>query len=82
MRSPALLKTELRLALPRSITLDGRTVVDLWGGLADSASGQAWTQDTIVPVFSVSKGVAAICVVATGHPRIDRPGRPCRTLLA
>lgn len=59
-----------------SVTLDGRTVVDLWGGLADSASGQAWTQDTIVPVFSVSKGVAAICVlqlVTQGLIDLDAP---------
>lgn len=38
----------------------GRKVVDLWGGLADHVSGRPWRRDTIVSVFSSTKGVTAI----------------------
>jgi CubicO group peptidase (beta-lactamase class C family) len=35
-------------------------VVDLWGGLADRTTRTPWQQDTIVCVFSSTKGVTAI----------------------
>ena len=38
----------------------GEPVVDLWGGVAQPASGAPWTRDTIVGVFSATKGVTAI----------------------
>jgi CubicO group peptidase (beta-lactamase class C family) len=44
------------------VYLDGRPVVDLWGGFADVRTGRKWAADTIVPVFSSSKGVTAVCV--------------------
>lgn len=37
---------------------DGQAVVDLWGG--ESRPGMPWDPRTVVPVFSVSKGIAAI----------------------
>ncbi len=40
----------------------GELVVDIWGGLADQASGRPWQQDTTSVVFSTSKGVAATCL--------------------
>ena len=43
-----------------SVWRDGRPVVDLWGGLADPA-GRPWASDTIVIIFSCTKGVTAIC---------------------
>ena len=42
------------------VYLDGHKVVDLWGGCADPASGRPWAEDTIVTVFSSTKGVTAI----------------------
>ncbi len=33
---------------------DGRPVVDLWGGIADAASGRAWKRDSVVMVFSTT----------------------------
>jgi CubicO group peptidase (beta-lactamase class C family) len=39
---------------------DGRLTVDLWGGLADRDAGRPWSRDTIVIVFSSTKGVTAI----------------------
>ncbi len=39
---------------------DGQPVVDLWGGHCDLAGTQAWTADTLVNVYSTTKGPAAI----------------------
>jgi CubicO group peptidase (beta-lactamase class C family) len=39
---------------------DGRPVVDVWGGVADRASGRPWARDTIVIIFSCTKGVTAL----------------------
>ncbi len=43
------------------ITLEGQTVVDLWGGIARPATNEPWTQDTISLVWSCTKGVTALC---------------------
>jgi CubicO group peptidase (beta-lactamase class C family) len=43
------------------VYVDGRPVVDLWGGFADATVGQQWRDDTVVPVFSCTKGVTATC---------------------
>jgi CubicO group peptidase (beta-lactamase class C family) len=42
------------------VMLDGAVVADLWGGLA--TAGTPWTADTLVNVFSVGKGLLAVCV--------------------
>ncbi|HWC36876.1 MAG TPA: serine hydrolase domain-containing protein [Acidimicrobiales bacterium] len=39
----------------------GRKVVDLWGGIADPATGRPWEEDSIVLVFSTTKGATALC---------------------
>jgi CubicO group peptidase (beta-lactamase class C family) len=44
------------------VYVDGRAVVDLWGGFADLAGGRYWEADTPVIVFSATKGVTAACV--------------------
>jgi len=41
---------------------DGRKVVDLWGGYRDGTTREPWEQDTIVNVFSTTKGVASLAV--------------------
>jgi CubicO group peptidase (beta-lactamase class C family) len=43
---------------------DGRPVVDLWGGLRDAARRLPWERDTLVPVFSTTKGVSALVLAA------------------
>lgn len=40
----------------------GRKVVDLWGGYCDSARTRPWTHDTLVNVWSTTKGVTALAV--------------------
>jgi CubicO group peptidase (beta-lactamase class C family) len=46
----------------------GRLVVDLWGGYRDIAGEQAWEEDTLVMVYSTSKGLAAM-TLALAHSR-------------
>ena len=44
-----------------SIVVDGRCVVDLWAGHADQAKTRPWNRDTIVNVWSTTKGLCAMC---------------------
>jgi CubicO group peptidase (beta-lactamase class C family) len=46
-----------------TVIVDGRPVVDLWGGWADVARSRAWRKDTLVNVFSVGKAFAGMCVL-------------------
>ena len=41
-------------------TLEGETVVDLWGGWADEAKTRPWEKDTIVNVYSTTKTMTAL----------------------
>lgn len=43
-----------------ALTVDGRMVVDLWAGAADR-EGRPWQADTIVNVYSTTKGLTALC---------------------
>ena len=55
---------------------EGRTVVDLWGGWRDQHRGRRWEADTLVPVFSTTKGMCA-AAMAVAHSRgmfqLDEP---------
>lgn len=54
----------------------GRKVVDLWGGIADPATGRPWEQDSIVLVFSSTKGATALCanmLAERGDLDVDAP---------
>ncbi|MGW2645822.1 serine hydrolase domain-containing protein [Streptomyces sp. NPDC001393] len=44
-----------------AVTVDGATVVDLWGGSADAAGTRPWERDTLVNVWSTTKGPVALC---------------------
>src|SRR5687768_16649831 len=46
----------------------GEKVVDLWGGVRDARSGARWDEDTLVLVYSTSKGLAAM-TLAMLHSR-------------
>ena len=56
----------------------GEKVVDLWGGVRDKATGAPWEEDTMVLVFSATKGLAAM-VMAVAHSRgwLDYEERVC-----
>ncbi|MFF0031281.1 serine hydrolase domain-containing protein [Streptomyces avermitilis] len=44
-----------------TVTLGGETVVDLWGGWADAARTRPWERETLVNVWSTSKGPTSLC---------------------
>ncbi len=41
-------------------TVEGETVVDIWGGFADPARTRPWARDTIVNVYSTTKTMTAL----------------------
>ena len=45
-----------------SVYRDGRKVVDLWGGYRNGITREPWQHDTLVNVFSTTKGVASLAV--------------------
>jgi CubicO group peptidase (beta-lactamase class C family) len=58
------------------VVIEGRTVVDLWGGVADARTGRPWTRETAAVVFSCTKGVLAILayrLVDAGRLDLDAP---------
>ena len=44
-----------------AVTIDGKPVIDLWGGVTDKDTMNPWQQDTIVTVYSTTKGMTTIC---------------------
>ncbi|MFJ9907814.1 serine hydrolase domain-containing protein [Streptomyces sp. NPDC101152] len=44
-----------------TVSVDGEVVVDLWGGWADAARTRPWERDTLVNVWSTTKGPTALC---------------------
>ena len=46
----------------------GEKVVDIWGGVRDKATGEPWQEDTMVIVYSATKGLAAM-TLAIAHSR-------------
>jgi CubicO group peptidase (beta-lactamase class C family) len=43
--------------------VDGQSVVDLWGGVADDETGAPWGENTMQLVFSGTKGFVAACLL-------------------
>lgn len=59
-----------------SAVRDGETVVDLYGGVADRATGRPWAKDTLQLIFSGTKGLVAVCVLLLlerGRLELDAP---------
>src|SRR5215510_3663444 len=46
----------------------GKKIVDLWGGVRNKQTGEAWEEDTMVVVHSATKGLAAM-TLAIAHSR-------------
>src|SRR2546430_780050 len=58
------------------ITLEGETMVDLWGGLANPATNEPWVKDTMTLVWSATKGATALCahiLASRGLLDLDAP---------
>lgn len=51
-----------------SVVIAGERVVDLWGGHRDKGRSQPWKEDTLVTMFSTTKGMAA-ATMAMAHSR-------------
>ena len=49
------------LGAAASVVVDGKCVVDIWAGHADQAKTRPWNRDTIVNVWSTTKGLCAMC---------------------
>jgi len=58
------------------VTVDGRPVVDLWAGHADKVRSRPWHRNTLVNVYSTTKGLGALCanlLVERGQLDLDAP---------
>src|SRR5947209_20315526 len=59
-----------------SITLEGETVADIWGGSADPTTNTPWQEDTLGIVWSATKGATALCahmLASRGSLDLDAP---------
>src|SRR5947207_2929892 len=56
----------------------GVKVVDLWGGVRNKQTGEPWNEDTMVLIYSATKGLAAM-TLALAHSRgwLDYEERVC-----
>lgn len=60
------------------IYLHGEKVVDLWGGVRNRATGEPWQEDTMVIVFSATKGMAGLALaLADSRGWLDYEERVC-----
>jgi CubicO group peptidase (beta-lactamase class C family) len=60
------------------VYLRGEKVVDLWGGIRNKQTGERWEENTMVVVYSTTKGLAAM-TLALAHSRglLDYDERVC-----
>jgi CubicO group peptidase (beta-lactamase class C family) len=59
-----------------AVTVDGRSVVDLWGGHADAARTPPWQRDTLLNLYATTKGMTALCahwLADRGELDLDAP---------
>jgi CubicO group peptidase (beta-lactamase class C family) len=64
-------ENDLEVGASFAATIDGKFVVDIWGGYADAAMKRTWQKDTIVNVFSTTKVMTALCawmLIDRGQP--------------
>jgi CubicO group peptidase (beta-lactamase class C family) len=59
-----------------AVVVDGKLVADLWGGYADQGRTRLWQRDTLVNVWSSTKGIMALAIgmlADRGKLAYDRP---------
>jgi CubicO group peptidase (beta-lactamase class C family) len=59
-----------------TVTRHGEVVADLWGGWADPDRARPWQPDTLVNVWSTTKGMTALCahrLADAGELDVDAP---------
>ena len=67
------IESEFELGASLAIEHKGKMVVDMFGGHKDIKRTKPWEENTIVNVFSVTKGVAATCIA-----KLIDEGKPVR----
>jgi CubicO group peptidase (beta-lactamase class C family) len=58
------------------IYVEGKPVVDIWGGHLDETRTAPWQRDTVVNLMSIAKGVASLCIhrmAEQGRIDLDAP---------
>jgi CubicO group peptidase (beta-lactamase class C family) len=58
------------------VTIGGAVIADLWGGWTDAQQRQPWSADTLVNVFSVGKGLLAVCAARLAGVGLLDPDAP------
>jgi CubicO group peptidase (beta-lactamase class C family) len=69
-------ESDVELGAAVSVTLNGEPVIDLWGGHLDLDRSREWERDTLVNVYSTTKGMTAACahrLVERGELDLDAP---------
>jgi len=69
-------REDAELGAALAVYADGRCVADLWGGFTDTARTRPWARDTLVNVWSASKGIVATAMamlVDQGRASYDDP---------
>ena len=67
-----ILRANPRMGAACAIHHRGQRVVDLWGGVRDALRGTRWDDDTLVLVYSLTKGMTALaCAVAVSQRLFD-----------
>lgn len=64
------------IGLSFTATIEGETVVDLWGGWADAEKTRPWERDTIANVYSTTKtmtALTALLLADRGELDFDKP---------
>jgi CubicO group peptidase (beta-lactamase class C family) len=58
------------------LNIDGKNVIDLWGGFSDEAEIHSWNSDTITNIWSSTKAIASLAVLVAhdrGFLHVDDP---------
>jgi CubicO group peptidase (beta-lactamase class C family) len=69
-------RTEDEVGSAVSVVVDGRCVIDLWGGWRDAVRQREWQHDTLVCMMSVSKGITGLAfslLVDRGLVDVNKP---------
>ena len=53
---------ERELGSAFAIFKDGKPLVNIWAGYQDLKRTKKWQEDTLVTVYSTTKGIAALCI--------------------
>lgn len=54
--------SDQELGASLTVNIDGKNVIDIWGGYRDEAKTRLWDRDTIVNVWSVTKAISSLAV--------------------